>query len=224
VKEYFAQLPEYGVRCAQRLDLFLGIVAGVAFYLVAVACGLGRSVIVPVTIGIMVLGALEAGYGVYRQERIIRAEREAKIRLSASPGSQSWNYPDPGPDKVSLKTHVYWEIWADVDISTAKICLNIIGVRRKTWWQVWRLFKPREERLLGLPPKGQDDFTYRKSFRAIDPQPIRDDAEFEYHGPFDWDKDGYWRWELVLLTGSPDGRFSAEVDARLHERGSRKPL
>jgi len=148
-------------------------------------------------------------------------EHEAKVRLSASPGMIAWNRPDPGRGKVRLETRVQWEIWTDIDINTAKIGLNMISIRKK-WWQIWKLFLPRKKRLIGLPPKGQDTFQYRKSFRAIDPQPIQDSAEFEYEGP--WDEDGDLGLELVLETGSPFGKYRADVDLRLWERGSRKPL
>jgi len=150
-------------------------------------------------------------------------EYEAKVRLIAKPGMVAWNWPDPGRGKVRLEANIQWEIWTDIDIKTAKICLNMIGLSPKRWWQKWG-FHPTEKKLRGLPPKGQDTFEYRKSFRAIDPQPIQDSAEFEYEGPFDADKAGGLGLELVLETGSPLGKYRADVDPRLWERGSRRPL
>ncbi len=219
---YLAQLPEYLSRCFQRLDLIIGVSLGVIFFLVALLVGLGSSVTVPVTMTIVIVAALEAGYFVYREERIVRAEREAKVRLNASPGSLAWNVPEPGAGKTRCKATICWEIWTDIDIKTARLCLNILGIRHKKWWQV---FRPREVPLIGLPPKGQDTFQYRKTFRAIDPQPIIGDTEFEYEGPLDWpDKEGEWALELVLETGSPAGTYRAIVDSRLWERGTREPL
>ena len=221
MKEYFAQLFEYVGRCTQRLDFLVGISLGIIFLLIALLFGLGASATVPITIGIIILAALEAGYFVYREERIMRAEREAKIRLTASPASFSWNRPDPGRGKVRLEAHVRWEIWTDVDINTAEIGLNIVGIRHKKWWQI---FQRKQTALIGLPPKGQDTFRYRRSFRAIDPQPIEGDAEFEYEGPLDWPDNGDCDLELVLVTGSPAGRYSARVAPRLWGRGTRRPL
>jgi hypothetical protein len=222
MKQYFALLPEYLARYGERLDLFAGIVAGVLFFVIAWVSGLSGRANVVITVGIILVATLEAGYSVYREERIMRAEREAKVRLIASPGSINWNYPDPGPGKVRLKTRIHWEIWIDEDISTAQLALNIIGIRHKKWWQV---FQRRRNPLIGMRPNGQDTPHYRKNFRRIDPQPIEDNAEFEYEGPLDWsDEDGLLGLELVLVTGSPAGEYRAYVDPRLWERGSTKPL
>jgi hypothetical protein len=214
---YLGQLPEYLGRCLQRLSLIIGILGGVIFFLVAAPLGLGASVTVSVTMAIIILGALEAGYFVYREERVMRTKRDSAIRLTASPASFRWDGSDP--EKVKLRAHVRWEIWTDIDFKTADVGLNIVGIRHKKWRQV---FRPTEKALVGLPPKGQDTSQYRKSFRVIDPQPIEGDAEFEYEGPLHWDDDSYL--ELVLRTGSPAGRYSARVDPRLWGRGSREPL
>lgn len=219
MKRYLAQLPEYAWRCAQRQSLLVGIILGSTFLFFALLFGLGVSVTVPVTMAIIILTALEAGYFVYREERITRAERDAEIRLTASPASFSWNRPDPGPGKVKLEAHVRWEIWTDIDFNSAEICLNIVGIRRKKWWQI---FQRKRTPLIGLPPKGQDTRQYRKSFRKSDAQPIEDDAEFEYEGPLDWDGD--CDLELALETGSPAGKYRTPVELRLWERGTRKPL
>ena len=144
-------------------------------------------------------------------------EYEAKVRLIAKPASYRWNHPDPGPGKVKLEICVEWEVWTDIDINTAELCLNMIRIRHKKWWQIWKSLRSRER---GLQPKGQDAFQYRKSIRATDSQPIQDSTEFEYEGPWDNDLD----LELVLVTGSPFGKYRADVDPRLWERGSRKPL
>ena len=146
---------------------------------------------------------------------------EAKVRLIAKPSFISWKHLDSDPAKVRLETRIEWEIWTDIDINTAKIGLNMIGFRRMKWWQIWRLFQSREEKVRVLPPKGQDNCQYRKKFRATDSQPIEDSAEFEeYEGPWD----GALDLELVLETGSPIGKYAADVDPRIWERGSREPL
>jgi hypothetical protein len=225
MREYLALLPEYLARCAQRLDLFTGILAGVVFFVIAWVSGLGGRVTVPITVGIILFAALEAGYSVYREERAMRAEREAKVRLIASPSSIKWDLPDRHRATiVKLDVHVHWEIWTDIDINTAQICLNIIGFRGTKRWRWCGIFWQREKRLIGLPPKGQDTFYYRKSFRSTDLQPIEDDAEFEYEGPIDVHWGGRFALELVLVTGSPSGTYRAYLDPRLWERGSREPL
>jgi len=150
-------------------------------------------------------------------------EYEAKVRLIASPGSISWNHPDPGSGKVRLETHIYWEIWTVIDIHTAQIGLNIVGIRYRKWWQI---FRRREKRLMSLWPKGWTlPSQYRRTLRANDSQPFEENAKFEYEGPLDWsDKEGLFGLELVLVTGSPAGTYRAYVDPRLWERGSSRPL
>jgi hypothetical protein len=222
MKQYFALLPEYLVRCANRVGLWVTILAGVIFFIVASAFGLDR-VTVPATMAIILLGALEAGYNAYREERVMRVERDAKVRLIARPASFSWNHPDPGPGKIRLEIRVEWKIWTDIDIHTAQICLNIIDVRDKKWWQIWRVFQPSRKALIGLPIKGQDTYQYWNKYSATDPQPIQDDAEFEdYEGL--WDGDGRVELELVLETGSPSGKHRTKIDIDLWKRGSREPL
>ena len=219
-------LPEFARRLTRRVDFLVGAAIECIALVAVVVSGLEGVVVALMAVSVLGLLLLWGAFAVFQEERAMRAEREAKVRLIASPGSISWNIPDPGPGKVRLETHVHWEIWTDIDINTAQIGLNIVGVSRgRKWWEWWCIFRHREKRFVGLWPKGQDTFRYTKSFRSIDPQPIRDDAEFEYEGPLDWsDEDGILGLELVLVTGSPAGEHRAYVDPRLWERGSRKPL
>jgi len=221
MKQYFALLPEYLARCANRVGLWVTILAGVVFFVVASAFGLDR-VTVPVTMAIILLGALEASYSAYREERIMRAERDAKVRLSARPVLMSWNHPDADPEKTSVGLRVEWEIWTDIDIKTSEICLNIIEIRRRERWPIWGLSQPTRKALEGLRPKGQDTYQYRKSIRESDTQPFQDSGEFEYEGLRDDDRT--LGFELVLKTGSPFGTYRADVDFRPWDRDSRKPL
>jgi hypothetical protein len=221
MKQYFALLPEYLGRLANRVDLWVTILAGVIFFVVALIFGLGRAA-APFTLAIILVAALEAGYNVYREERVMRAERDAKVRLTVRPVSMSWNHPDPDPKKTRVELRVEWEIWTDIDIKTSQICLNIIEIRPKKWWPIRRLFQPSRRALEGLRPKGQDTYQYRKSLRADAPQPIQDSADFEYETLRDDDRT--LGFELVLETGSPFGKYRTDVDLRPWDRGSRKPL
>jgi hypothetical protein len=134
----------------------------------------------------------------------------------------SWNIPDPGPGKVRLAAHIHWEIWTDIDIRTSALALNLVGIRLGKWWEIWAVFQSRAKPLMGLRVKGHDTPDYRKTFLASSPQPIQDNAEFEYEGPLNWD--GPVSLLLVVKTGSPPGRFTSTVDSRLWERGSKSPL
>ena len=224
MKQYFTELPEYGARCAQRLDLFVGIGVGVVFFLIAVVCGLGRAVIIPVTTAIVILAVLEAGYAVYREERILRAERERHVRVQARLGALSTNMPDPGPDKVSVSAHVSWEIWVDQDVSTDALALNLIYVYDKPWWQFWKLSRVPKT---GIPPKGEGTTQYRRRIRANDFQPFRDNAVFEYVSDRREERDPHWLLELVLVTGVPAGKHCIPVFIdydELRSRGTNPPL
>lgn len=208
---------DYGWRVFHRFDFVCGGVLAVVYFFVADHIGLadykGQ-----VVASIVAIGYVVSAYAVYREERIMRAKRDAEIRLTARPASFRWV---SDPDKVRLEAHISWEIWADIDFNTAEISLNIVGIRHKKWWQI---FQRREEPLIGLRPKGQDTYQYRKRFLASD-SPIEGDTEFEiYEGPLEWPNDGDCDLELVLKTGSPAGRYSARVDPRLWERGTRRPL
>lgn len=148
---------------------------------------------------------------------------ESRVRILARPGSMSWNHPDPGPGKFSLRTSIRLELWTDIDVHTSALVLNIVGLRIRKRWQVWDALRRTSQPLMGLRPKGQDTPIYRKAIRAADTQPFQDDIEFEYDGPLlNWD--GIIMLILVLQTGSPTGRFTSVVDSRLWERGSRSPL
>ena len=212
------------MRCAQRLDLFVGIGAGVIFFLIAVACGLGRAVIVPVTIAIVILAVVEAGYVVYREERIMRAERERHVRVTARLGALSANIPDPGPGKVSVTAHVFWEIWVDRDVSTDALALNLIYVYDKPWWQLWKRSRVPK---MGIPPKGERTTQYRRSIHTNDFQPFQDDAVFEYVSDRREEGDPHWLLELVLVTGVPADKHRIPVFIdydELRSRGANLPL
>jgi len=224
VRQYFTELPEYAARFLQRLGFFVGIGAGVVFFLIAVAFGLGRAVSIPVTMAIVISGFLEAGYSVYRGERIVRAERERHVRVQARLGALSTNIPDPGPDNVSVNAHVFWEIWVDQDVSTDALALNLIYVYDKPWWQFWKRSRVPKT---GIPPKGEDTTRYRKRIHANNLQPFRDDAVFEYVSDKREEGDPHWLLELVLVTGVPAGRHCIPVFIdydELHSRGTNPPL
>ena len=72
------------------------------------------------------------------EERRRREGHERKIRVKARIGSAGFNNPYPGPDKASLRFHIFWEIWVDRDVSTDKVALNIIHLYEKHWWEFWK--------------------------------------------------------------------------------------
>jgi len=151
------------------------------------------------------------------------AQYRATVRVTARLGSLSANIPDPGPDKVSLSVHVFWEVWVNQDVSTDRLGLNLIYVYDKRWWQFWRKTRFPQK---GIPPKGQDTTQYRRRIYASESQPFKDDAIFEYVA----DRTGFephWELELVLVTGVPSASYRIPVFIdydELRSRGTNPPL
>ena len=93
-------------------------------------------------------------------------EGKGRIRLVARPGSYAINYivsPEPPlrRDEASIHADIHFEIWADTDVDTAKLVLNIVGVRRRGRWKVWQITQPRTKQMIGIRIDGQDSATYR---------------------------------------------------------------
>jgi hypothetical protein len=107
-----------------RIESLLGVFGIIIVIFSILVVKIPDAIILPAVIVVLA----EAGYGAYRKERQMRAERERSVRLTARVGSLSANLPDPGPDKVSLSVHVFWEVWTDQDVSTDKMALNLIYV------------------------------------------------------------------------------------------------
>ncbi len=153
-------------------------------------------------------------------------EGKERIRLIAQPGSMRINLPMKGEaplghDEISINTTMRFEIWTDIEVNTAKLVLNIVGVRRRDWWQLWKVFLPKKKRMLGLHIDGHDDATYRKQIKCTDAQPFEDTATFKWRGKLDISnfRDSFY-FELALETGSPIGRYRAIADPRLYGRGA----
>ncbi len=216
-------VPEYLKRCFLPIELICGGIIAVVYFFFADAGGLGghRTLI---TAGIIEVALLTAGYHVFREERLLRTEREKAVRVTARLGSLAANMPDPGPGKVSLRVGVNWEVWVNQDVSTDKLALNLIYLYDRPWWQFWKKVRfPMK----GLAPKGKDSTQYRKSFRTIDPQPIKDSAVFEYITDREGSKDPHWLLELILITGIPAGehRIPVFIDYdEIESRGKSLPL
>lgn len=166
------------------------------------------------------IAALSFWYAVIRDTKTGGSKN---IKVTASLGSYSANIPDPGPNRVSLRVGVFWEIWAKQDVTFDKLALNLIHVYDKHWWQFWEKTKfPKT----GIPPIGQHSTSYRQRVKASDPQPFRDDAEFEYVGDSD-DASPHWLLELVLIAGMPAGEYRIPVFIdwdEINKRGTNPPL
>lgn len=219
MKDYFRQLPKYAGRFLQHVDFFSGLAIGVVFFLIALVLSLDRAVVVTVTAIIILASLLEAGYGVYRQERVRRAERDAAVRIRARPSSMSYETSDRS---IRLDARVRLEIWLYVDIATDSISLNVIKIKDEPWCKIWRR-GAEETPLIGILLEGQDAFTYRQRFSTSMLMPITEDLRFvlDQELPESFSE---LRFELVLVTGSPVGRYYAPLDAGLRERGLRRPL
>jgi hypothetical protein len=156
-----------------------------------------------------------------RQQR--RSPSRPLLRLVARPNTTVLNLPNPGPGLLSLRTTVMWEMWVESDVHTSEVGLTFVLDKQRKWWEFWR---PRQwrEKSVGMYPNGQDTYTYRRTLRATDPQPVVDHAEFSYIGPYVAVDRGEARLELTLKTGSPVGTFSTDVVSTVDERGSGRPL
>ena len=219
MRAHFAYLGEFLHHAVFRIESCVGVVGIIAVIISILVVKIPDAIVLPAVIIVLA----EAGYGAYREERQMRAEREANVRLTAKLGSLSANIPDPGPDRVSLSVHVFWEVWVNQDVSTDKLALNLIYVYEKPWWRFWKRVRFPQK---GIPPKGRETTQYRKRIYAGEFQPFKDDAVFEYVG----DRMGiepHWLLELVLLTGVPMGehRVPVFIDRdELRSRGTNPPL
>lgn len=223
MRDYLQYFSDYAWRCFPRIDFVCGGVLAIVYFFVADHIGL-TNYKTSVVAFIIAFSILEASYGVYRQERIMRAERERNVRVTAKLDSLSQNIPDPGPDKASLSVHVLWEVWVTQDVSTDKLALNLIYVYEKRWWQFWK--KTRFPQV-GIPPKGQGTTQYRKTYNRNQYQPNHDEATFEYVGDRRKGAEPHWILELVLKTGLPVGehRIPVFIDwAEIRSRGTNPPL
>lgn len=219
---YSRYLPEYLRRVLWRVDALLGVVVGVVLVVVDLALSLEGSVVLKTGLAVLGFVFLEAGYGVFREERATRAEREKQVRLVARPDSLAINMRRPAPDEVDIQAHISFEVWTDKDIHTSGLVLNLLEVQQRPWWKVWQIGQTRTKRLLGLRPVDQDTALYRKTIRAVQPQPYEGSVEFDWRGKLVWR--GEPILELVLITGQPEGELRAVVDPRLGERGSTAPV
>lgn len=208
---------------AHKVAFYVGIGVGVVFGIIVYLWSMKTGTVTTVSIGITAVALFLASYGVYREERTMRAEKEKSIRVTARLGAYSANIPDPGPDKISLRVGVFWEVWAQQDVTFDRLALNLIHLYDRSWWQIWK--KTRFPQT-GIPPIGQDTTQYRQRVKASDPQPFRDETEFVYVGDRD-DASPHWLLELVLIAGMPMGEYRIPVFIdrdEMHSNGTNPPL
>ncbi len=219
---FFALLREFGWRVAKSVEFYGLVGIDLAFGAVWLA---GKPAPPPsVFVAVLVVASLLGAFSVFREERMMRAERDEAVRLTARLGSLVANSPDPGPDKESLRVHVFWEIWVAHDVATESLALNLTYEYPRRWR---RLRRRRRERITGIPRKATGTTEYRASIRASDPQPFKADAEFEYVADREESADPHWLLDLVLVTGVPRGRYHVPVFIDLEEmrrRGTYPPL
>ncbi len=159
--------------------------------------------------------------------RKVKSERDAlqrNVRITAYIGAMAVNYPDLGPDKVSLHVSVSWEVWTNQDIWTDRLALNLIDVYERKWWVPWR--KTRFPKV-GIPPKGQDSTQWRHPINtgSASLQPATFCTHFEWVGDRKRPDAHHFELELVLVTGIPIGTHRIPVDViPLQGRGATPPL
>jgi len=196
ITSYLSGWPEYLFRTFHRIDLVCGGVIAVLYFFFAGYLPLDNHRGL-VTGAIIVAAFVEAGYGVYREERTTRSEREKKFWVEARIIGFSANEPDPGPTKTSIGVKVLCEIWTSIDVTSDALGLNILWGYRNHWWELWRKDRVAKE---GLPPVGEQTTRFRKSLRAADPQPIRWQLDFQYVADRFTADDPHWFLELVIKT------------------------
>jgi len=163
-----------------------------------------------------------------RQQQVDEAEQ--KTRLWASPSRIVQNYvsasePPLALNEVSIDTTVRFEVWSDIDVRTAGLVLNVVGVRKSSWRRPWRVLVPKSRRKLEIRAAGRDTPAYYKQINHVDAQPFVDEARFKWRGKraaIDWG-DGFVL-ELALELGSPRSVLRAKVGTNLHERGAARIL
>ena len=220
---YLREIPEYARRLLIRVATASAILIGIAFFVVARLSGLSAGLNFTIS-AVFIAGAiLEAGYGLYREERTLRAERERELWIDARISRFSGNIPDPGRDKSSMAVTVICEVWTSIDATTSNVGLNVIWRYRKHWWEIWKKNRVYKE---GLPPKPGISTEFRRPLRAADAQPIRWQFDFEYVTDRFAKGDPRWFLELVVKTGIPPGthRIPISLEDSLGPRTNNPPL
>lgn len=217
MRSYFQYIPNYLKRLLLRIDSIFGIVVGVILVTVQLE-----------EVGLIILAIIvvEAGYGVFREERIMCSSYEKQIRIIAKQGSLMQNIPinneKPLPkDESSIRVGIQLEIWSDIDAHTAKLKLNFVGYRHKRWYQIWKYLLSKSKRLFGLCIEGHDHSIYRKHIDKNN-QPFIDNVNFYWRGKT---KDIKWGdltgLELALEMGTPKGIWRTVVEEiSFSDRGS----
>ena len=222
---YFSLFPEYSRRWLLRADTAGGILVGLIWFVIAMLINISGETALRVGLGILALVVVESGYGVFREERTMRAEREQKTVVKASLTSQAVDHP-PIPGKFSLQIGVKWEVWTDQNLSTDQLGLNLIYTYSKRWWQFW---KRSRIPVVGIPPKGASSTHYRRLIPADSgaTQPLTEHVMFEYVGDRPSGQESGFLLELVLKTGMPPAVYRVPIFIdwdQIHSRGTNPPL
>jgi hypothetical protein len=221
MKSHFDSLPEYAYRIAHKLDLYVGIAAGVIFLLVAYFTSIDEHTVATVTVVIAAASLSLSGYGVYREEREMRASREDAVRLEITVGSWSWL---GDARRIDFSSYLQWTVWVDQQTHLSEIELTVFGLKDGSWRTAWRR---RRERLYGLAPKsldsdeedrGKEDYRYRRNIKHED-CPFDDGGHFEHS--FSAGSYGNHEFELAVKSGSPAGWHVTKVAVDWDEVRSR---
>lgn len=194
----------------------------------------------PVSLVIMLAVLFEATYGIYREERELRAKREALIRIKTRTlrsDLRVWL-----ESELSLDASIDWEIWADESVMTDEFALVVSQVETQQRLRFWR--RTILNRLVRIPPDLDpeigvdswqiDHYQYRHKITR-EGGPLKGTARFYIHkfwfaegepptGPVvvgserRWLPWLHWRratldyqFELVLTLGAPEGTYRTPV-------------
>lgn len=113
---YFGLFPKYIWRVIRHTATFLGIAALILVGLGMALTPLSRYLdIVKVEGVIAILFFAIASYGVFREEHVMRSQRESRLQLIARPSSYSMNMRNPPPDGIDIHAIIKIEVWVEVD-------------------------------------------------------------------------------------------------------------
>lgn len=212
MRDYLSGLPPYAVLIFRRLDFWLGGLFALVLFFSADQIHIGKHQLShhrnEVTLVIVILAFVESGYRIYCEQRDMRAELAERVRVDARLISLGYTYPSPGTDETLMTVRVEWDIWADREVDTDKLALNLIYVYDKRWYQVWK--KARFPQT-GIRRRGERTVGYRKKITTNMDMPVSDSAVFDHLTKRGEDKTAHWLLELVLITGMPKAEYRIPV-------------
>lgn len=146
------------------------------------------------------------------------------------------SYHDTQTGEAGLELTIDLEIWANKDIHSDNLVLNIIGSRLEPltvpWWNLWEVWMvflanyPFFKRLVGLRPVNGK---YRAFIKSSEKQPFIDTISFRLPNEKlkevgRWSKGNTFMMELVLVGGIPNNTYRQHLMWKFLEKETLKPV